>query len=315
MICPICGNECKLNICLACGFDASTDTELYPTIAFTSAHKASKSAVIRRRYTEMFRKIKEMEGRIASLESNMEAVLEKLGNIDASKTVPEQDDYILVVKTNPEPEIKLSAPLNIDAKLGDGDVVAFGRYPQNTDSSDQDEIKWIVLSISDKYALLISEYVLDYRAFYGNEVCSAPNIWEESSLRKWLNGEFYENAFNKREQDRILPTDISGTNYEKPTIPCDDDTMDNTDNVFLLNVEDYKKHSKTLISSECKLTPYARKLSGDIGNNMSWWQWWLRSAGENVGTAICVDSKGSIVTVGHLSKYLRGIRPAIFVRL
>lgn len=190
MICPICGNECKLNICLACDFDASTDTELYPTIAFTSAHKASKSAVIRRRYTEMFRKIKELEARIASLESNMEAVLEsnmeavieKLGNIDASKTVPEQDDHILVIKTNPEPEIDLSAPLNIDAKLGDGDVVAFGRYPQNTDSSDQDEIKWIILSISDKYALLISKYVLDYRAFYGNEVCSAPNIWEESSL-------------------------------------------------------------------------------------------------------------------------------------
>lgn len=70
-----------------------------------------------------------------------------------------------------------------------------------------------------------------------------------------------------------------------------------------------------ICGNKCKLTPYARKLSGDIANNMSWWQWWLRSAGENVGTAICVDSKGSIVTVGHLSKYLRGIRPAIFVRL
>lgn len=49
----------------------------------------------------MFRKVKELEGRIASLESNKEAVLEKLGNIDASKTAPEQDDHILVIKTNP----------------------------------------------------------------------------------------------------------------------------------------------------------------------------------------------------------------------
>lgn len=317
MVCPVCGNECELNICPVCGFDASADAERYPTIAFVSARKTSKSAVIKASFAEMLSRSRELESRVASLERDMNAVLQKLRSIDSCVAAPEPDVHI---SSGEEKATNIGAKeLDLPgagSKLNTGDLVLFGRYPQSISSGSSSEIEWYVLDANDEYALLISGQVLDFRIFYDCELSSIQgggDIWKNSALRKWLNGEFYENAFDAKERGRILTADTTRANTIPLPIPCDD-FSGNADNVFLLSIDDYGKYSK-LLPSECKLTPYASKLAGVTANKPAWWQFWLRSAGENICTAICVDGTGSAVTVGHLSKYLRGVRPAIFIEL
>lgn len=74
--------------------------------------------------------------------------------------------------------------------------VLFGRYYQ--DRLDQ-PILWRVLSVSNGDALLLSEYILDTRPFDNNS-----NVWENSDLKYWLNGTFYNNAFSQAEKNAIL---------------------------------------------------------------------------------------------------------------
>ncbi|MDY4144796.1 MAG: DUF6273 domain-containing protein [Bacilli bacterium] len=64
-------------------------------------------------------------------------------------------------------------------------------------------IKWKVLDSTDDKVLLFSEVVLNAHAFDENN----SNDYEASSIRKWLNNDFYNKAFNDREKDLIL-TDV-----------------------------------------------------------------------------------------------------------
>ncbi len=89
-----------------------------------------------------------------------------------------------------------------DAKPGY--VVEFGVYEQNKDTNDGAEpIEWYVLDVKDDKALLLSKYVLENMPYhkYEEEI-----TWKNCTLREWLNGTFYENAFNAEEKQRIATT-------------------------------------------------------------------------------------------------------------
>ena len=69
-----------------------------------------------------------------------------------------------------------------------GDVIKFGSYEQDDDTSNgKEEIEWIVLEKDNASILLISKYGLDCQPFY----TSLTDVtWETCSLRTWLNGTF-----------------------------------------------------------------------------------------------------------------------------
>ena len=90
---------------------------------------------------------------------------------------------------------------------------------------------WQVLEIRDGKALLITRDIIDARAFDND---GKTNIWSESSLRKWLNGEFYS-GFNAEEKSRILSTNV--VNNDNPWYGTDGG-QDTVDNVFLLSIEE-----------------------------------------------------------------------------
>ena len=65
----------------------------------------------------------------------------------------------------------------------------------------KEDIEWIVLSNKKGKLLLLSQYMLDcipYNNKYGDFT------WETCSLRKWLNKQFYKNAFTDEEKTKIV---------------------------------------------------------------------------------------------------------------
>ncbi len=72
-----------------------------------------------------------------------------------------------------------------------------------SDESIKTSICWKVLKKENGYALVVSEEALEYLPFDDGGNSS----WEYSSLRTWLNGEFYDTAFNEDEKALISGSD------------------------------------------------------------------------------------------------------------
>lgn len=103
-------------------------------------------------------------------------------------------------------------------KQADNKHVEFGSYPQTADGGVK-KILWRVLENKDGKMLLLSEDILEFRYWHSpsarrkeshpatwknEDILSAMIPWEICSLRKWLNGYFYENAFNAAEKNVIV---------------------------------------------------------------------------------------------------------------
>ena len=74
-----------------------------------------------------------------------------------------------------------------------GKFMTFGTY-------DGKPIEWIILSSDSDTYLLISKYILDARPY---DTSHQELKWENSELRKWLNEDFYDQAFNDEEKAYI----------------------------------------------------------------------------------------------------------------
>ena len=149
--------------------------------------------------------------------------------------------------------------------FGEEDVIYFGTY-------NGQPIAWQILETKENKVLLITKEPIDEMA-YNTEYKAID--WNNSSIRKWLNEDFY-NSFNAKEKDRIL----KNTNE--------------TDNVFLLsdkNVEEYTKLKKVNTS------------------------WWISTNGDETTKAMFVTENGIVNTTGDIVTKLHGVRPAIWLNL
>jgi len=157
-----------------------------------------------------------------------------------------------------------------------GEIIPFGKH------------KWRVLEVKDSEALLISDRLMENREY--NKSGGAV-IWENCTLRKYLNNEFY-NIFTSEEKSKILETwliNIGGYNT--------------TDKIFLLSVEEARHYFKNNTD---------RVLLDNLGNVR---QWWLRSPGTSINFAARVTFDGEVNTYGNRIEYFEGIRPALWLKL
>ena len=69
-----------------------------------------------------------------------------------------------------------------------GDIVRFGQHD------------WRVLYVRSGSALLLSDEVIEKRPYH---TVSIGITWENSSIREYLNGDFYNNIFTEEEKDKI----------------------------------------------------------------------------------------------------------------
>lgn len=133
-------------------------------------------------------------------------------------------------------------------------------------------VEWKILDITDKGYHCLAEKVGKDRSF--DSTC---NDWRKSSLREYLNGEFYEK----------LAEEISGENivlFERDLLSLDGQTEFEscTDKVSLLTVDEYRKYRSLIPNTDAYwwwlITPWSTPCndyktlvtvvspSGDFGN-------------------------------------------------
>lgn len=216
-----------------------------------------------------------------------------------------------------------------------GDVVTFGTYPQTESGDDDTPIEWIVLDKQNHDYLLISRLVLDARPYH-SELVSV--TWDNCSLRKWLNNEFYNSAFNTSEKSQVITTTVKAENAPCYNYQWQDFGEDTRDKVFLLNVNEAIKYFNDDTDRECGLSGYALSRGDDYfrwhteyfarpsgGNAYS--MWFLRSSGWWDESASYVFPDGYLLleeedwlewAIGEVYYDVNqcgGIRPCLWVRV
>ena len=201
-----------------------------------------------------------------------------------------------------------------------GGYVTFGSYEQdNVLTNGKEPIEWLVLDVQDGKALLLSKYALDCKPY--NET-KEEVYWENSTLRHWLNNEFYSAAFNATEKTQIIEMVIGnsldvGGNVVKDT-------------VSLMSAEEARRYFPYFVCTDegemnLELVTQPTKYAKAQGI-MDWWgpyaancQYWLRSDsvreswldGSMWGKT--VDLGGGIVE--FYTSTLFAVRPTIWIKL
>ncbi len=188
-----------------------------------------------------------------------------------------------------------------------GDKIAFDRY------------QWRVLDIQGDSALIITEKIVERRAYHNKY---KDTTWHDCEMRKYLNGEFYD-AFDAANQSRILK--VANKNMDNPwygTIAGEE----SQDSIFLLSLDEvcryfgdstdklYNRGNNRYWKKNDENNP--KRLTGLQGEMYCFW-WWLRSPGRHNrlaayihGTDGCVGVNGNNIT--HCNG---GVRPALWLKI
>ena len=223
------------------------------------------------------------------------------------------------------------------SKLKTGDIIQFGSYEQDNDiSNGKEQIDWIVLSV-DKLTnkvFVLSKYMLDNVDYYeGIKTCqdcdSYTNYtWDNSSLRKWLNNEFYNLAFSEEEKKVILETSLTTPDSSIYGSVGGNDTIDK---IFLLSFEEVTNplygfnsdKGNRDIERRCRPTAYAKARGVHCVNDGNKTldkegyysgYWWLRSPGYSGKHRAVVHPLG-IVDTEWVCEHRFGIRPAMWIKM
>ena len=199
-----------------------------------------------------------------------------------------------------------------------GDIVYFGTYEQDNDTSNgKENIEWRVLAKENSRVLVISDKALDcqpYNSSYTEEV-----TWENCSLRKWLNGTFLNKAFSPEEQAQIQNTTVSADNNPQYSTNPGNAT---TDKVFLLSINEVEKYFNSDEARKCAPTAYAKAQGASTSDTFKtpsgaatcWW--WLRSPGDDQSSAAYVYFGGDVFELGnYVYSVLTAVRPAMWISI
>ncbi|MBD8501126.1 DUF6273 domain-containing protein [Paenibacillus arenosi] len=218
----------------------------------------------------------------------------------------------------------INAPLK-NAKPGA--IITFGTYPHTADGSDRTPIQWRVLQHTDGELFLLSEFILDTKRYYAENV---DITWRDSDVRKWLNEVFYHAAFDDSEKK-----------YIKTTLCTDNgvDSADTKDKVFLLSVPEAEEltdklgkdtlrakrgtigtlFSKIKKNDGCNLYVYDKTVGDNYisehGEQLGCSWWWLRTQPSRSSRAYFIGTRSSIRSYGNVNLACYGVRPAVKIKL
>jgi len=221
--------------------------------------------------------------------------------------------------------------------LQKGTYITFGTYEQYDGKK---PLEWEVLDVDGDRALLVTKYVIDC-AKYNDE--REDVSWETCSLRKWLNGEFFDTAFSVEDQKKIKTVTLSNEGNKAYKTEASNDT---NDRVFCLSLYELNKSFKFNKRSETgycysesliiPATDYAKRdrLSARIISEGHYKSmdlddegysksvigkegaaWWIRTPAGS-GDHACVvsfDGRTGLYAINYVDSYGIGVRPAIYV--
>lgn len=208
-----------------------------------------------------------------------------------------------------------------------GDIITFGTYPQTASGTDKAPLRWRVLQNSGSELFVLSERIVDCRRYHGEFV---DTTWRDCDLRKWLNEEFIDAAFDAAERAGIATTLCTDNGEGSP---------DAQDKIFLLSAAEVKtltavhgkddskperrttgtEFAKVKKADGCRLYVYDKTNDAEYvvvdgeKRGCSWW--WLRTqlrsqAGRSPRTAF-VGPGGSIRGYCRVNLTNYGVRPAM----
>ena len=135
-----------------------------------------------------------------------------------------------------------------DSKFNDYKIIKFGKFEQDGDiSNGKENISWIVLNDTGAERVLLSKDVLyampyDDNIDFGEEDFN--QNWEKSSLRKWLNESFFNEAFSDDEKKFITTSLVKNGQVFGINNSREPDSMgaDTNDNVYILSKDEIRKY-------------------------------------------------------------------------
>ena len=197
-------------------------------------------------------------------------------------------------------------------KAAKGDVIAFGSFEQDGDTTNGAEpIRWIVLERFDDRLLVLSADVLDGRQY--NHVPFQEVTWADSDLRAWMNDDFLTAAFGPAQQG-IIAT-VCNSN-EDQSVTGAEGGADTQDRVFALSeTESVIYLSSSANRADIGAAPAsAFAASGALTvSEDGTADWWLRSPGTYGFAAQFVDAEGKPSVSGANVDVLYGVRPALWI--
>lgn len=134
-----------------------------------------------------------------------------------------------------------------------------------------------------------------------------------------MNETFFEEAFRKEEQSRII--EVTNTNPDNKRYETRGGG-ETKDKVFALSIDEARKYFKDNRARMVLVTPYAEAKGSYIDNDdevrgrRGTGGWWLLSPGLNSHFAVLVESDGDVFEYGY-SVYdpLVSVRPALWLHL
>ena len=189
----------------------------------------------------------------------------------------------------------------------DKDCFTFGRIEQDGNyTNGPEDILWRVLARQDGSLLVISEYALDARPYHNS---NESVTWEDSSLRKWLNTEFFNAAFTNIEKASIRETELLNTDNPELDTPGGNNTRDH---VFLLSAQEAAQYFSN--DRERCAKPSAVAAVKCIWSGPDAGSWLLRTPGKSLKNAVTVTRSGQISFSGAvITGSGFAIRPAMWV--
>ncbi len=161
--------------------------------------------------------------------------------------------------------LKAKAVLKLNKALGIGDTFQLM------------DVEWKILDITEQGYICLAETI-------GNKSFGSNNDWKESSIRKYLNGEFYERLAEKIGADNIIP-------FKRDLLSMDGQTEYGTceDKVTIPSFDEYRKYRALIPNAGYYwwlITPDSTPCNDDDR--------WIRvvSPSGNIVNNYCVNSRG-----------------------
>ena len=190
-------------------------------------------------------------------------------------------------------------------------------------------IKWDILKTEEGSYFLLSDRLLDahrYNEYYeGEKNGYYANSYENSEIREWLNGAFYDSAF-ALDSSLVMETEVdnsASTTYSSPNSYACGKT---TDKVFLPSYQDYKNADYGFSTSSsdydaarrCKTTDWARANYAWCSISSSYLYngyYWTRSPNpSNSYRASRVDGGGYLASGISVNNSYSAVRPCLKLR-
>ena len=251
--------------------------------------------------------------------------------INSLLLISEENEFGYIEYSGEEYKKVIAAPYENNSIFANGKTIT----TSETYFFKVEPIKWRVLEENNGSYKLLSELVLDNKAFSIN----GTNNYEKSSIRAWLNGydgssynvENYSNkgflsiAFTEEEQAIINTTfvdnSVNSSDEDITKFVCND----TNDKIYLLSIKDLRNTNYGFIDDfnptslrRAIVTDYARATGNYISTGVSSYGrgiWWARTPHNSSGRIRTINTLGNLINDEVATATSNGVRPAITITL